>query len=161
MNTLLLERRRLLALKLAAIAQLAGYLRYSRQRLPYPLASVDALAPEALESVSALIKRFGKLQDLLGNAMHEVIVLSGEDATDMNAVLSRMEKLGLLDSADDWRALRALRNQAAHDDDLADDRKTAFINALAARTDMLLTTATRLELYARKTFGITDDQTQA
>ncbi len=161
MNTLLLERRRLLALKLAAIAQLAGHLRYSRQRLPYPLASVDALAPEALESVSALIERFGKLQDLLGNAMREVIVLSGEDATDMNAVLSRMEKLGLLDSADDWRALRALRNQAAHDYDLADDRKTAFVNALAARTDMLLTTASRMEHYAKKTFGLADDLAQA
>lgn len=93
--------------------------------------------------------------------MREVIVLSGEDATDMNAVLSRMEKLGLLDSADDWRALRALRNQAPQDDDLADDRKTAFVNTLAARTDMLLNTATRLEYYAKKTFGLADDMAQA
>ncbi len=142
MNTLLKERLRLLAHKLAAIAQLAGHLRYSRQRLPYPLASVGSLAPDALESVSALIERLGKLQDLLGHTMREVIVLSGEDVTDMNAVLSRMEKLGLIDCADDWRALRALRNQAAQDYDLADDRKTAFVNVLAASTQTLLTTAT-------------------
>ncbi|MCS6786859.1 MAG: hypothetical protein NZ524_07505 [Thiobacillaceae bacterium] len=148
MTELLEQRRRLLARKLAAIDRLRELLHYSRNRLPYPLSSIDRLPPEPLESVSALIERFGKLQDLLGHAMREVVLLSGEPATDMNDVLSRMEKLGVLDSADDWRALRALRNQAAHDDDLDDGAKTAFVNTLAAKAEMLTQTAARLTDYA-------------
>lgn len=90
--TPLTERRAHLGRKLGAIARLVGHLEFSRQRLPYPLASVDALDELELESVSALIERFGKLQDLLGGTFREMTVLSGEDASDMNDVLAASKR---------------------------------------------------------------------
>lgn len=111
---------------------------YSRRRLPYPLESLEALDDAALESVSALLERFGKLQDMLGSAFREIVSLSGEDATDMNDVLSRLEKVGVLSSADDWRMLRALRNLGADEYDETEEAKTRFINEVAERAAELI-----------------------
>jgi hypothetical protein len=150
----LTERKAHLARKLGAIHRMVGHLDYSRNRLPYPLSSVDALGEAELESVSALVERFGKLQDLLGNVFREVLVLSGDDATDMNDVLSRLEKLGIFDSADDWRALRSLRNLGAHDYDDDDARKSTFINEIAAQSMHLAEIAGRVTSYCREKLAI-------
>jgi hypothetical protein len=152
----LMERKALLARKLGSIERLIGHLGYSRARLPYPLASIDNLDEAALESVSALVERFGKLQDLLGNVFREILVLSGEDATDMNEVLGHLEKIGILDSADDWRALRSLRNLGAHDYDEEDAGKSAFINEIAVQSAQLVGIAERVIIYCREklTVGI-------
>ncbi|MBL8429631.1 MAG: hypothetical protein JNJ95_07055 [Dechloromonas sp.] len=148
-QTLFTQRRALLAEKLHAVDRLSEHLRFSLGRNPYPLASVGVLDPVALESVSALIERFGKLQDLLTGVFREIVVLSGEDGNDMNRVLARMEKLGILDSVDFWRAMRLLRNLGAHEYDIDDVGKTGFINALAADAPALLTIAAHAGQYAR------------
>lgn len=148
------QRRELLTRKLRAVERLLHHLDYSRRQLAFPLASIDALDDAALESVSALIERFGKLQDLLGNVFREVLLLSGEDATDMNDVLSRLEKIGVLASGDDWRALRALRNLGAHDYDDDDRRKTGFINELCARSHLLTEAAAGTLRYCRGKLGL-------
>lgn len=122
---------------------------YSRRRLPYPLESLAALDDAALESVSALLERFGKLQDMLGSAFREIVSLSGEDATDMNDVLSRLEKVGVLSSADDWRMLRALRNLGADEYDETEEAKTRFINEVAERAAELIELAEKKQAYAR------------
>ena len=147
-------RRNLLAKKLTAILRMRHHLDFSLHRLVFPLSSVDGLDDPALESVSALIDRFGKLQDMLGNVFREILLLSGEDVTDMNDFLSRLEKLAVLDSADDWRALRALRNLGAHDYDEDDQRKTDFINELAAQSAMLLKAVERVLAYCSGKLGL-------
>lgn len=141
------ERKAHLSRKLGAVRRLAHHLEYSRNRLPYPISSVDVLDDAELESVSALVERFGKLQDLLGNVFREMLVLSGEDTTDMNDVLSRLEKVGVLDSADDWRALRMLRNLGAHDYDVNDLGKSAFVNEVAMRSGKLVRIAGQVLVY--------------
>lgn len=151
---LLEERKAHLARKLGAIARLAGHLDYSRGRLAYPLAGIDALDADSLESVSALVERFGKLQDLLGATFREIVLLSGENADDMNDVLSRLEKIGILPSGDLWRALRALRNLSAHEYDADDAAKTAFINEIAVQSETLIAAATRTIDYARRKLDI-------
>lgn len=148
------ERTAHLSRKLGALRRLIRHLEYSRNRLAYPISSVDALDETELESVSALVERFGKLQDLLGNVFREMLVLSGEDAMDMNDVLVRLEKLGVLDSADDWRALRVLRNLGAHDYDDDDLDKTAFINEVAAQSVKLDQIAGHALVYCRDQLNI-------
>lgn len=148
------ERKAHLARKLGAIRRLMRHLEYSRNRLAYPISSVDILDEAELESVSALVERFGKLQDLLGNVFREMLVLSGEDATDMNDVLSRLEKVGVLDSADDWRALRTLRNLGAHDYDVNDLGKSAFVNEVAKQAAKLDSIAGQVLVYCRDKLNI-------
>lgn len=65
---ILAERRAVLAEKLAAAERLAGHLRFSASRLAYPLSSLDDLDPIALETVSALVECFGKLQGYSANS---------------------------------------------------------------------------------------------
>jgi len=148
--TPLAERRAHLARKLGAIARLVGHLEFSRRRLSYPLVSIDGLDELELESVSALIERFGKLQDLLGGVFREIVILSGEDASDMNDVLARVEKIGVLASADDWRSLRALRNLGAHNYDDNDAAKTAFVNESARQAAILVEVASRVAAYCHE-----------
>lgn len=148
------DRRAHLSRKLGAVGRLVAHLEFSRRRLPYPLSSIDALTETELESVSALIERFGKLQDLLGGIFREVAILSGEEADDMNDVLGRMEKIGILSSADEWRALRALRNLGAHDYDDNDAGKTEFVNESARQATILIEVAGRVASYCRDKLNI-------
>lgn len=150
----LAERKAHLSGKLRAIRRMLGHLGFSRRRLAYPLTGIDTLDESSLESVSALIERFGKLQDLLGNVFREMLLLSGEDTTDMNNVLSRLEKIGVLASADDWRTLRALRNLGAHDYDDNDAGKTEFVNAIAARSAVLVDIAERATVYCHDKLNV-------
>lgn len=145
---ILAERRALLAEKLAIVDRLSGHLGFSLGRLSYPLASLETLDPVSLESVSALVERFGKLQDLLGGVFREIAVLSGDDASDMNRVFARMEKIGILASADQWRTMRVLRNLGAHEYDPSDTGRARFINAVAADAPELMAIAARTADYA-------------
>lgn len=149
---ILAERRALLAEKLEAVERLAGHLKFSLGRNPYPLGSLSVLDPVLLESVSALVERFGKLQDLLSGVFRELVLLSGEDAADMNRVFSRMAKIGILENVDHWRAMRVLRNLGAHEYDPDDAGRTRFINALAADAPALIEVALRTVDYAKVTF---------
>ncbi|MBK6744020.1 MAG: hypothetical protein IPG66_14010 [Hydrogenophilales bacterium] len=149
----LAERRALLAEKLAVVGRLSGHLEFSLSRLAYPLASLEMLDPISLESVSALVERFGKLQDLLSGVFREIAVLSGEDASDMNRVFARMEKIGILASAEQWRAMRVLRNLGAHEYDPNDAGRARFINALAADAPELCAIAARATRYAEEAFS--------
>jgi hypothetical protein len=143
------QKRNLLADRLHAVERLTDHLRFSLDRNAYPLASLGELDPVRLESVSALIERFGKLQDLLTGIFRELVILSGEEAYDMNRVFARMEKLGILTSAEGWRAMRVLRNLGAHEYDTDDTGKTRFVNALAADAPELIAIAERARRYAQ------------
>jgi len=149
---ILAEHRALLAEKLEAVERLTGHLEFSLGCNPYPLDSLSLLDPVLLESVSALVERFGKLQDLLSGVFRELVLLSGEDAVDMNRVFSRMEKIGILENVDHWRVMRVPRNLGAHEYDPDDAGRTRFINALAADAPTLIQIAVRAVDYAKATF---------
>lgn len=151
---ILKERQALLAQRLDVVGRLSGHLAFSLGRLSYPLSSLDALDPVCLESVSALVERFGKLQDLLGGVFREIVLLSGEDAADMNRVFSRMEKAGVLESVERWRAMRVLRNLGAHEYDPNDAGRTRFVNAIAADAPELLAIARHTVQYAKSVFSL-------
>lgn len=62
--------------------------------------------------------RYTRLQDDMGaRLMPAVLKALGEDIAPMSAIdrFVRLEQLGWLNSADDWLALRQVRNQFAHD----------------------------------------------
>jgi hypothetical protein len=62
--------------------------------------------------------RYTRLQDDMGaRLMPAVLKALGEDIGPMSAIdrFTRLEQLGWLDSADEWLAMRHVRNQFAHD----------------------------------------------
>ena len=75
--------------------------------------SQDALLAERLD---AFVSRFGRLQDTLADkflpALLDAMAETRGAATEN---LDRAEKLGWLDSTDDWLVMRKLRNQMVHE----------------------------------------------
>lgn len=71
---------------------------------------------ELAERVEAFVGRFGRLQDTLGDKLLPVLLTAlGEKSRAVMDNLDRAERLGLLACADDWLAMRNLRNQMVHE----------------------------------------------
>ncbi|NMG29020.1 hypothetical protein [Aromatoleum evansii] len=72
--------------------------------------------PDLAERVDAFVGRFSRLQDTVGDKLLPVLLIAlGETAGAAIDNLDRAERLGLLDSAEDWMVMRKLRNQMVHE----------------------------------------------
>lgn len=72
--------------------------------------------PELAERVEAFVGRFSRLQDTLGDKLLPALLAAlAEPVGAAVDNLDRAERLGLIASADDWQAMRALRNQMVHE----------------------------------------------
>jgi hypothetical protein len=68
------------------------------------------------ERVEAFVGRFGRLQDTAGDKLLPLLLDTlGEKTSAVIDNLDRAERLGLLQSADEWMAIRNLRNQMIHE----------------------------------------------
>lgn len=114
----------------------------------FNLARVNQLEadPDLAERVEAFVGRFGRLQDTVGDKMLPLVLLVlGEKASAAIDNLDRAERLGLINSADEWMAMRSLRNQMVHEyvEDpvvLASALQSghAFVSALVAAAGKIL-----------------------
>jgi hypothetical protein len=96
------------------------------------------LAKEDRRLLDQFAYRYTRLQDDMGaRLMPAVLKALGEDIGPMSAIdrFTRLEQLGWLGSADEWLAMRHVRNQFAHDyPDSATERfERLQAAALAAR----------------------------
>lgn len=96
---------------------LSGALDDLRAWLPL---SVELLAkddPQLVRLLDQIQSRFTKLQDHLGARLFPSVLdaLAEDPRLPMIDRLDLLEKLGFLDSADSWHALRVIRNRMAHD----------------------------------------------
>ena len=68
------------------------------------------------ERVEAFVGRFGRLQDTVGDKLLPLLLAAlGEKTSATIDNLDRAERLGLLNSADEWIVMRNLRNQMVHE----------------------------------------------
>ena len=106
------------------------------------------------ERVDAFVARFGRLQDLLGDKFLPAWLKAMEEGP--GAVLEnldRAEKLGLLASADEWLAVRKLRNLMVHE--YIDQPKTLHM-ALHAAHDHVAMLAQTVEMFSIRTQALVD-----
>jgi len=72
--------------------------------------------PDLAERVEAFVGRFGRLQDTLGDKLLPLLLSAlGEKISSFIDNLDRAERLGIIKSADEWMAMRNLRNQMIHE----------------------------------------------
>jgi len=76
--------------------------------------------PDLAERVEAFVGRFGRLQDTVGDKVGDKLLpllldALGEKTSAAIDNLDRVERLELLQSADDWMAMRNLINQMIHE----------------------------------------------
>ena len=71
---------------------------------------------ELSERVDAFVARFSRLQDTLGDKLlPELLEALGEERAILIDRLDKAEKLGWIQSSDQWMAIRQLRNQMIHE----------------------------------------------
>jgi hypothetical protein len=72
--------------------------------------------PNLAEQVEAFVGRFGRLQDTIGDKLLPALLAAlGEQPSATIDNLDRAERLGLINSTDEWMAMRKLRNQMVHE----------------------------------------------
>jgi hypothetical protein len=85
---------------------------------PLSVKSYQELTEEQISYTDQLIYRFSKLQDTIGNKLFPII-LEGlqEDIENLPFIdiLSKIEKLGLVDNSNQWLVLREIRNIVTHE----------------------------------------------
>ena len=97
------------------------YLQQTTQRLFTDAFTARAVAqleadPDRAERVEAFVGRFGRLQDTLGDKLIPAVLAAlGERCGAAADNLDRAERLGFVASADEWFAMRGLRNQRVHE----------------------------------------------
>ena len=112
-------RRKLLTGQIE-LAEAAGrVLEESRNRVGAVLQAARegaTLSVEQRESCEALTSRFARLSDLLVQRLFRTLdqVELADDGTILDR-LARAEKRGIITSVEEWRELRELRNEIAHD----------------------------------------------
>jgi hypothetical protein len=71
---------------------------------------------ELAERVEAFVGRFGRLQDTLGDKLlPQLLMALGERTASAIDNFDLAERLGFLNSADEWMVMRNLRNQMVHE----------------------------------------------
>lgn len=102
------------------------------------------------EQVDAFAMRFGRLQDTLGDKLIPALLLREQEALGSALDnLDRAERLGWLDSAEDWVDARRLRNGFVHE--YVRDAAVLAANLMQghARVPMLTACAERLVQHSR------------
>ena len=154
-------RQRLLFLS-RVVQKEALYLQETNNRLFAESLNVDTLAriakdPLLAERLDAFVSRFGRLQDTLADKFLPTLLdamVEPRGAAIEN--LDRAEKLGWLESADNWLEMRKLRNQMVHEyiEDLV-----ILCSALKAGNvfvSALIDTANRFVDQAQRRIGISN-----
>jgi hypothetical protein len=85
---------------------------------PFNAGNLESASSGTLRILDQFSIRFTKLQDVLGaKVFPRILTQLGEDVRSLAFidVLSRLEALGFMDSADTWLSLREQRNRLSHD----------------------------------------------
>lgn len=120
------------------------HLRYSAKKVALLASSPAALGEEELETWESFATRHARVVDLFLTKYLRAYVLRDDPgfSGSLRDFANQGEKLGLIDSADDWMALRELRNVVAHE--YSDHDAEAFFRTLRDSAARLLALSEKL-----------------
>ena len=150
------DRLQLLQRRLDQLGRMRGYLQYSLQqvKLLLPITDWKALTAENHQALAAFRVRFSEFQEHVGKAMRAVAIEEEQDVEPFTGVLLYMEKLQVIDSAEAWKQLRALRNAINHEYEENPVRLEEFFQIVAESIPYLLDWNERLRLFRKKNYGL-------
>jgi hypothetical protein len=142
--------------RLDHLSRMASYLAYSLSKVVVivPRIGVQELSADDHESLAAFRVRFSDYQEHLGKTMRAVAIEEALEVDRFGTVLALMERLRVLDSSEQWRAIRDLRSAVNHEyeDDVA--RLAEFFLGLSQAARVLMAMHMRLAEFCRQAYGI-------
>lgn len=142
--------------RLDHLSRMASYLAYSLAKVVVivPRIGTQELSADDHESLAAFRVRFSDYQEHLGKTMRTVAIEEALEVDRFGTVLALMERLKVLDSPEQWRSIRDLRNAVNHEyeDDLA--RLAEFFTGLSQAAPVLMAMHARLAEFCRQAYGI-------
>ncbi|MHB1358985.1 MAG: hypothetical protein ACYCWC_05310 [Rhodocyclaceae bacterium] len=137
------RQRDIVAQRLRDLDKMRRYLDYSTQRMRQ--GAIAAREPSLLSDAEAEILaafriRFAEYQEHLGKLLKAIALEEGVALVGMADVLAFAEKARIIDSAEDWKEPRDVRNAIAHEY----EEDAATIKALIARMLDLVGTLERI-----------------
>lgn len=147
-----------LAEQLIAVERCAYFALLTRKKICWPLQPEDLeihrLDAEFFEPLAALNERFAKLQDILGAAMRNATFLLAESVPTFLHVLEFYEKHEVIESVNLWQRMRKLRNDAAHEYDIAPRATAEHFNLLEEDLCALVKMTFRFVAFVRQMLKI-------
>ncbi len=124
----------------------------SKIRDIFPLSAprYERLSDEEVEAIDQYLFRFAKLQDTLGSKLFRLIVSEYEEDIErmtLQDILHRLEKIGILEKAEIWQQLKAVRNEIAHQYDDIPEESAEALNCVFAYREELIRIFDRIEAY--------------
>ena len=121
--------------------------------MPISAAELDNLSPLKLAIFDQFVVRFSKLQDAMGAKLLPAVLELTQEQGDLNAFidkLNRLEKVGAIESVDEWLELREMRNQFAHDYPQDTEIQASLLNRAFILSERLLTILHQVNLFAER-----------
>lgn len=127
------ENIQLIRKKIEHLQRMRIYLDYSlAQTVPLlPIVDFQKLTPEQHETLAAFRVRFSEMQEQLGKTMRAIAREEEQNTEPFSVVLLYMTKLCILDSVEQWKLIRELRNAVNHEYEENSERLSEFFQELA------------------------------
>jgi len=126
-----------------AMSELQKYLSFSDE-------SLESLSDVEIAILDQFSTRFVKLQDVMGMKLFPAVLELSKEQGELNAFidkLNRLEKIGAIDSADDWLTLWEMRNAFSHEYPDDSEIQAAMINKAFVLAQQLLETLHHVEAF--------------
>ena len=118
-----------------ALKQLEGY-------LPLTSENYYSIEPQSIEYIDQYIFRFAKCQDLIGEKLFRLILITAEEDIEKESflnILNKLEKFEIFNDKSEWLALRKLRNMVSHEYPTLDEESLMALNCLFDSVGVLKT----------------------
>jgi hypothetical protein len=120
-------------------------------KFPLTAEALKALSGTEVAVLDQFSTRFAKLQDAMGAKLFPAVLELTKEQGQYSAFidkLNKLEKIGAIESADQWLQLREMRNEFSHDypDDLV--LQSAILNKAYMLAADLLAVLSRVETFA-------------
>lgn len=128
-------------------------LKFLEPLFPLTEEALNALSDEQTAVLDQFLYRFAKLQDCIGLRLIPTVYALLESDTSAHPfidILNRLEKLGVLTSAEDWQYFRSLRNNFAHEYPERSEDIVHGLNALYASWDRFMMLYMKIAATAKK-----------
>ena len=113
----------------------------------------QSLSDEKVVYIDQFLFRFAKLQDAMGQKLFKWILICIDEEVEGKPfvdILNRLEKLSLLNSANEWRELREDRNELSHNYEDEPEITSETINKLFKKHYKLIEIYTKIKDFYNK-----------